>query len=440
MRIGLVNAALLFLMSSFYFGNAFAYSPSEIISEAQSSFLRGDLFNAYRFYEFALSEASDKLEPIDVENYVLATYHLSSNEELKKVCQEKSKKLLKDDFNFYCGKVFLHAGDYVTSLEFLEKVPKSLHRLEYHFIKGSAYLKLNKSEQCLGEMKFANTKVTKQTSTRFKEVISVLQARCFLGQGLYGKALARFQDLNPRGDFYLATLEEQAWAHFKMRNLIASREIMNILVNYFTSRASIQTIFGADVYFRTRYLQGYVELITQNADKSKQIFTSLNAEVKSYRDSVFGQIKIPKTLISQLRNVQAYLDLQDPKFSVLKQYRDFMEQWDDQLNVSEFDRNMKLLISLNIESKNLVSNTNPELKNYRISIAKLQERQSKLVVFNIQNYLVNSQRGLDSILFKASMGQVENIWAERTEGKRTLAEVLDTYKSEVNQVEGYLAK
>ena len=106
----------------------------------------------------------------------------------------------------------------------------------------------------------------------------------------------------------------------------------------------------------------------------------------------------------------------------------------------EFDKNLKLLISLNIEIKNLESNLNPELKSYQASIIKLQEKQSKLVVYNIQNYMVNSQRGLDSILFKANMGQVENIWAERTEGKRTLAEVLDTYRSEVNQVEGYLAK
>lgn len=432
----------LFLKSIILFTSySYGYKASEIITEAQSSFLRGDYYNASRYYDLTYSKKPTLLKTTDIENYLITKYHLLEKQEFQNFCKKNSNTgSVKNDFLFYCGKVFMHLGDYVTSLEYLEKLPESLHRLEYHFVKASSYIKLNKGQQCLNEMKLSKNKITDKTSDRFKDAINVLTARCHLDQGQYQKALSNYQSLNVKSELYLKTLEEQAWAHFKVRNLIASREIMNILVNYLTSKDMVQSSFGADIYFRIRYLQAYIELITQNSDNAKILFSSLNAEIKAYKKNVLEKIKLPKSLEGQLKEIKSYAGLIEAKYNLIKKYRDFLQQWDDQQNITNFDKEIKTLIAINLEVDRVTKLSGNDFNTYKKNIRELQNKQAKLVLFNIQNYLVNTQRNIDSILFKSNMGQVENVWAERTEGKRTLAEVLDTYRAEVNQVESYLVK
>jgi len=97
-------------------------------------------------------------------------------------------------------------------------------------------------------------------------------------------------------------------------------------------------------------------------------------------------------------------------------------------------------MAINAEIDTVQNLNNGEFSAYLSKLKAIQRLQARVVYEEMVQSMGQAKRNIDSIEFKANMGQVENFWAARTEGKRTLAEVLDTYKKEVTHVEDYLGK
>lgn len=414
---------------------------SEILTEAQSSFMRGDLFSANRFYTLALEKVPQSLDPSDVENIVVSKYINLPLKQFLSYCKEESKKSkLKVETNFYCAKTLIHNENYVEAVDYIEAVPKNYHRLEYHFLRASLNLKLNKTENCLIEMKLAEEKVTENTSLHFKDLVQVIFARCLLAEGRYEEAVNKFQRLSVNSSFYLTTLEEQAWAHFKARNLTSSRDILKILISYFTGQDVKNQIFGADVYFRVKYLQAYIELISQNREISRELFASLKTEIQKFKKDSLKKIAIPKDAMIKLSKLKTTSQLLSKDYAFIAKYRNFMQTWSAVNEMKALDKDIRYLIAINSEMESLQKIRGGEFSSYISRLKSIQRLQSKIVYEEMNQSMKQARRNIDSIEFKANMGQVENFWAARTEGKRTLAEVLDAYKKEVTHVEDYLGK
>jgi hypothetical protein len=434
-------------MNSFQvFAGTKSVKSSNVLVEAESSFARGDLLNANRFYSLALQKTPQALEAQDIENItVIKQLALPPNEFLaycKSQVRPGSHKTenFQVETQFYCAKNLIHSEKYLDSIDYIEKIPESYQRLEYHFLKATLFLKLNKTTQCLEEMASAQSKVTDNTSLHFRDLIQVIHARCLLAEGRYPEAVNKFQTLSVNSDFYLTTLEEQAWAHFKARNLTASRDILKILVSYFTGQDIKNQIFGADVYFRTKYLQAYIELISENREKSRQMFADLKAEIQKFKKETYSKTSIPKDTLAKLYQIKTYSQLLEKNFSFIASFRDFMNTWSTTAESKNLDNDIRYMIAINAEVETIQNLKSSALTDYLNNIKHTQELTVSLVYSSMERYLKESKKNIDSLEFKANMGQVENFWAARTEGKRTLAEVLDSYKKEVTYVEDYLGK
>lgn len=413
---------------------------SEIIIEAESSFMRGDLLNSNRFYGLAYEKTPQALEPKDIENLVVTKHTALPLKDFISYCKtEASSGKFKVETQFYCAKTLVHSENFIEAVDFVENIPKSYQRLEYHFLRASLFLKLNKNSTCLEEMDAAKNKVTENTSTHFKDLIQVIHARCLLSEGRYPEAMNKFQTLSVNSDFYLTTLEEQAWAHFKARNLTSARDILKILVSYFTGQDVKNQMFGADVYFRAKYLQAYIELISQNRDKAREMFAALKTEIQKFKKENF-KIQIPKDTKVKLAQIKTYSQFLNKEYKFISSFRTFMSTWSAVEDQKNLDKELRYLVALNAEVERMKKIKNSNLYDYIDIIEKAQKAQLNLVYESMEAYLKLSRRNIDSIEFKANMGQVENFWAARTEGKRTLAEVLDAYKKEVTYVEEYLGK
>lgn len=440
------SLVLFFIFISF---QAFAapkeFKASEILVEAESAFMRGDLLSANRFYALAYEKAPQSLDVKDIENVIVAKSITLPLKDFVKYCKDESgltsqSGKFKVESSFYCAKTLVHGENYVEALDFVDRIPKSYQRLEYHFIRASLFLKLNKTPQCLEEMKIAETKVTENTSLHFRDLIQVIHARCLLAEGSYAKAVNKFQTLSGSSDFYLTTLEEQAWAHFKTRNLTSSRDILKLLVSYFTGQDIKDQIFGADVYFRTKYLQAYIELISQNREKSRELFIGLKNEIQKFKKENFAKNIVPKDTGIKLLKIKSYSQMLNKDYDFIAKFRKYMTTWSSVNELKNFDNAVRYLVALNVEIETVQKLKNSEFNSYLETLKKSQRLQANYILAAITQQLKESKRNIDSLEFKANMGQVENFWADRTEGKRTLAEVLDAYKREVTHVEDYLGR
>ncbi len=419
---------------------------SEIVIEAQSSFMTGDLFNAHRFYVLAYEKTPQALDPKDIENMVVTKHITLPFKQFLAYCKNEVQfGKFKVETQFYCAKALVHAEKYIEALDFIENIPKSYQRLEYYFLKASLYLKINKTQNCLEDMTVAQSKVSENTSLHFRDLIQVIHARCLLAEGRYAEAVNKFQTLSVNSDFYLTTLEEQAWAHFKARNLTSSRDILKILISYFTGQDVKKQIFGADVYFRAKYLQAYIELISENRDRSRDLFAGLRVEIQKFKKYNISKnsskgIAIPKDTLIKLSQLKTYSQLLNKEYDFIGKFRSFMSTWSSVEDSKNLDADVRYLVAINSEIDTVRRLKSAELVDYLKKLKVTQKLQAQVVYLTMEQSLQQSRRNIDSIEFKANMGQVENFWAARTEGKRTLAEVLDSYKREITMVEDYLGK
>ncbi len=430
-----IVCVLIFLFST----QLFAVKTSDIVNEAKSSFLKDDHFQSARLYTLAFEKFSKLMEVDDVENYVVSQSILMSEPNFIKFCTSSQKLVDRAaEFSFYCGKAFVQKGMPTEALKFLDAVPSSFHRLEFHLVKSTAYLYSSKSQFCIDEIKKAQDKVSDNTSQHFRDLINVTEARCLVEAQRYAQALQRFQNIRVNSDFYLETLEEQAWVQFKMRNLASSRELLGIIISNIASQSKSDNFAFSDTYFRVRYLQGYIDLIAQSTERSKQIFTAINQEILKYKTNVLRRMQIATKMAKFIGSVNSKADLESNKYAALFNFRKFTKTWGLPRQLDEADTALKFLIALNIEIARAKTSSLPA--SYIASVENVKTVHVAYVSEIFKEQFNEAKRTIESIQFKSNMGQIENIWAERTEGKRTIAEAIDAYLKEVTSVEEYLGR
>lgn len=411
-------------------------AQESVINDAQSSFLKGELFNALRFYSRAL-EQKIQLSRFDIANFITTKQILSSSQVFESFCKNPPEKS-GPYFAFECGGQLIKAGKFEDALAVLNTVPESVENADLLVLKATASLNSSKKDQCLGYMERA-FKLSKLSLTE-QELKSISGARCMLMVSKYNEAIRAFHGINSKSPYYLSSLEEQAWTHFKRRDLESARELLSVLSAVYESQKKTLAI-ADDSYFKSRYLAGYIELLSGNTEKSKKILRQLSSDIEKYKGGFQISDNHIRTLFKQIREVDNVSKLQEKQFRLLSKIRNLVFSWDRLATLIQIDDGIRYVIAINkelkqIEKLKIASN----LPNYKNSLMRLRQAVVQSVAQAAYHGVLSSQKTIESLLFKSNMGQLENVWAERTEGKRTLAEVIEDYKYGVMQVEDYLGK
>ncbi len=424
-------ATIIFLICT----SAHALKLSDLVIDAKSAFLRDDHFQSARLYSLAINQKQESVETEDIENYIVSQSILLSESEFVSFCESMSRDKKGIEFRFYCAKTLIAKGFGGEGLKFLENIPTSFHRLEYHLIRATGFLLSGKSNFCADEIAKAQKKVTENTSQHFKDLLNVTEARCYVDQQRFELALQKFQNIRVNSEFYLSTLEEQAWVQFKMRNLGSSRELLNIIISDITSQNQA-LLDRTDVYFRVKYLLGYIDLISQNPERSRSTFDSINQEIRKYRDTALRRAQVAAKVTKAIQDASTKQLIEDSKPYI--EFRKFVKIWNQSHQLNEVDEAIRFLVALNQEQvrvKKIISDTS-----YTAQLVRLKNKHIEYLSEVFKEQFNEAKRTIDSIQFKSSMGQIENVWAQRTEGKRTIAEALDSYNRELGGVEEYLGK
>jgi hypothetical protein len=170
------------------------------------------------------------------------------------------------------------------------------------------------------------------------------------------------------------------------------------------------------------------------------MFSSLKDEIQKFRKDNLSKMKMPPDTEKKLLRLTSYTQLLSKDYAYISDFRNFMNTWSTTRESKNVDNQIRYMMAINTElvtARNLKSHA---LTGYLKKLKRTQRLQSRMLIASMNRYLKDSKRNIDSMEFKANMGQVENFWASRTEGKRTLSDVLDAYKKEVTLVEDYLGK
>ncbi len=418
------------------FFSVHAVGQESLVNDAQSSFLKGELFNALRYYSYA-TDQKISLSYTDISNYVTTKQILTSNVAFESFCKNltgNSKQ--RSMFAIECGAQLIKSGKYEAALTVLDTVPSDFESVRVLVLKATASLSSSKRDQCLSYMEKA-IKISKIT-LEDSELRSVSQARCLLMISKFGDATKAFHGINARSPYYISSLEEQAWTHFKRRDLDSARELLNVLASVYESNQKDFEIPDGS-YFRSRYLSGYIELLTENSEKSKKILKQLSTDLVKYKTRhIFTDGDI-RALFREIREVDNIAILRNKRFQSLGKIREFVFSWDRIGTVIRIDDGIRYIIALNKEIKQ-IGKAKIDMGSYKTALMKIRQGVLQDTAQVAYSGILNSQKTIESLLFKSNMGQLENFWAERTEGKRTLAEVIEDYKFGVMQVEDYLGK
>lgn len=413
----------------------------EMLYDAQSSFLKGDLFSSYRYYLIIVDKKPYALTNVDINNLVSAAHIVVSSKEFEKFCKDLTNvPKLKDMASFQCGKTLMKIGKYEEAQKYFNQVSEKFLTYEVAILKNSNIMNYSQRQQCLNEIEKYNFTKLSPDEIQLK---TVTEARCKLLLSKYAESIQSFNQLSTRMSYYLFSLEEQAWAQFKRRDLESTKELITALLVIYESKSNskYQTEITDGTYFETRYLKAYVELLNKNMDKSKKLLTELYNDLKKYKlENKFNADNV-KTTIKLIMDVDSVPKLQSKQYTSLGLVRNHVASWATVDYSAKLDERLRFLIAINKEIKRIRGIQNDTvLSGYMNLLLKLKKDAIQTTAQTMYAGVKAAERAIESLQFKANMGQLENYWAQQTEGKRTLADVIEDYKYGIMQVEDYLGK
>ncbi len=419
-----------------------AQNSDEVLFDAQSSFLKGELFSSYRLYLTIIDKNPQKLKSSDVENFVSTAQVINTIGEFEDACKRlESISNLKDAAAFSCGKVFMKLGKYEDAQKYFNSIANNYLPFDVSIFKITNDLNHSERQNCLTDS--ANLDKLKSLSTENQELKTITQARCKLALSKYAESIRVLHELNPSSAYYLSSLQEQAWSQFKKRDLESSKELINVLMSIYESKNKqvIQSAIPDNLYYESKYLRAYIDLIMQNSEKSKKRLAELFQELKRYKTKNTYNDQSVLQVIKLIHDVDSIPKLQAKQYSLLGKVRNYIASWAANDSTARVDDQVRFLVAVNKEISRVQVIKNVEfVDQYILRLQKLKKAAIQTTAQTIYAGVKNAERSIESLSFKANMGQLENYWADQTEGKRSLADVIDDYKFGIMQVEDYLGK
>lgn len=416
-------------------------SVESLVREAQVSNSLSDRIKAFRLMSFLKDKRPESFYKDGVVEYLEALSRVASQKRFIDECTSFSKiKNIKskDTILFTCGRLLIDSFSLQQAQEFLSQASASSDfGVQSAILSASLSLGDSDGEKCLRKLNPKLVSKIKNPNTR--DLYYITRARCFVEMNQMDKSILQYQQISPSSSYYFDALEETAWAQFKIRRLESARTLLDVLITTFETNLGDNKKVSAASYFRSRYLQAYIELIERNNIKAEQQFRGLRDSIKKYiSDTQIDEVKIRKfAQVIAEQNIK-WIDAKAIPKEILS-YLDIIKQWGDNRMRKRIDRLIDYQFTLARELQRLRAEPGAEFEGYLKDLAELEVKNRTAIELE----LVRAMRGVDRVLrvvkIKAELGSIEITWSQRAQGVRGIGELLETYQSEIDEVEDYFS-
>jgi hypothetical protein len=402
------------------------------VSEALS-----DHYRAYRLGLVMRSKSPDEFAKTGVIPFLESFGQIATVQDIDKQCEKLSSTnslLAKSLVYLTCGRVMLEVFDLGRAQKYFEKIhPKSPHAVVGSVYLSSLYLGRGDGERCIGILTNDLRKRIKNPALR--DLYHMTRARCFLEVNKFDQAVLEYQLISPTSQYYYDSLEETAWAQFRTRRLESARTLLDVIITTYETGLGQNRSVSPAMYFRIRYLQAYIELIENNVQKATGQFEALEQAISVYIKPKIEQLAKARDIAKKIASENSkWIDMK----AMPEDVRTFLEtssDWTDSASRKRIERLIGLQFSLTRELARLQSEK--DFSGYVAAVRSLEITNAK----NLEAELVSAARATAKAMrvlkIKSDLGRIEIKWVERTQGVRSIDELLESYKGEVDEVEDH---
>lgn len=418
-------------------------SIENILREASVQNALSDRFGALRIMSFLREKKPAVFLKSGTGPYLEALEHLTSNNSFSAECNKLSKvknAKARNAILYTCGRLLFEDYSLKRAQDFLEKV--SLNSQEYvpaQIILSTIYLSYSDGERCIRTLTPKMARLIKNQQT--KDMYHLTRARCFVEINQTGKAIVEYQFIATTSPYYFDGLEETTFAQFKSRHLESARTLLDVMItSYESGFGDGSKGVSTSTYFRSRYLQAYIELLSKNKKRTESLFNSLrDAIVKFEKESSFSDEQA-----AQLANLIANDNLQWIDMKAMPQeihrFLNLARDWGDIRFRKRLERLIDYQFSLSREINRMREQPRAEFDSYLRNLQALDQKNKNLLVSEFIKAARTISRSIKVMKIKADLGRIEIIWSDRAEGMRGIGELLESYQQEVDDVEDFLGQ
>lgn len=263
------------------------------------------------------------------------------------------------------------------------------------------------------------------------------RARCFLEISQFDSAVLEYQLISPTSQYYYDSLEETAWAQFRTRRLESARTLLDVILTTYETGLGQARSVSPGMYFRARYLQSYIELVENNVAQATSQFEALEQAISQYMKPQIEELLKARDIANKIasENVK-WIDMKAMPADV-QRFLEVIGDWTDASVRKKIDRLISLQFSLAREKARFA--TESEFSGYAQTVAKLESANLKDLGSELVSAARASAKAMRVLKIKSDLGRIEIKWVERTQGVRSIDELLESYKREVDEVEDHLS-
>jgi hypothetical protein len=214
-----------------------------------------------------------------------------------------------------------------------------------------------------------------------------------------------------------------------------------VQTNYVAGQSkSVKYKISASTYFNLKYLRAYIALLQNRNDIAEKEFLALKKEYSEYfkanRPSM-GKESPEKILLTGSKK---WTDLKSLP-PALTNYVEGLTQWLSPEGLYRIKSGLQYQIALGHETERLKKFQKfVEEPGYIADVSALRLAHAQSIGKNLLAAAHLAEKNMDSLTLKTELGRLEIVWLNRTQGIRSMDEVLENYKSQTRAAEEYLDK
>ena len=429
------------------FSNSFAATTSinNVLIDAESSFIAGDLLHSYRSYIFLEQVKPDHFNKVALAGYLETIFILSPEAFVREECDRfalRPDSGVRAKANYICGLHFVEEKKPEVATVYLEKVERNSNFFwPAQIARATGDLILGKPDLAAQHLDIKELKSYEKAG--IGDELQITLARIRVTQNKLEEALKYYQAINSSSPFYVEALEETAWIFFKLEKYESAQVLIDVLkANYESAqKSSLNLKISSATYYKARYLEAYIILVQQRTEAATGLFSELQRDYSKYpllkRDANVG-------IYLNNSKMAAFLKGQDIKSSNFRNFQEnvslvmpVISDWVTPELKAQLEKEIKLETAYSFEldrTSKFKSQFNDTLTDYPALTQKLWESTLPQV---LKKYaLVNTKlnQGINVLSLKAELGKLEITWMARAQGTRSLDEVTDDYISKINVI------
>lgn len=362
---------------------------------------------------------------------------IASVKDMEKQCEtlaESKNSSTRSLIYLTCGRMMLDMFELSKAQKYFEKIsPASKEAVPGTVYLSSLYLGRGDGERCVALLNQGLRKKIRHPVLR--DLFHMTRGRCFLELNKYDQAVLEYQLISPTSQYYYDSLEETSWAQFRTRRFESARTLLDVIITTYETGLGQNRSVSPSMYFRTRYLQAYIELIENNVPKATGQFNALEQAISAYMKPQVDQLLKARELTKKIIDDNTkWIDMQAMPDEV-KQFLSVVGDWTDSAIRKKIERTIGLQFSLSRERTRLQGEA--QFANYVEVVRRLESANAKTLETELVSAARAAAKSMRVLKIKSDLGRIEIKWVERTQGVRSIEELLESYKKEVDEVEDH---